>query len=138
VKTLAAGEGISYGTRYFTKRQETVGTLPVGYADGFSRMLTGQAEVLVRGQRVPVVGTICMDQCMVRLDEALQAGAAPAAPGEEVVLIGRQGNAVITIEEVAAQLGTINYELTCMVANRVPRVYRKNGEVISVVNPLLA
>jgi alanine racemase len=137
VKTLAAGEGISYGTRYFTKREETVGTLPVGYADGFSRMLTGKAEVLVRGHRVPVVGTICMDQCMIRLDDALQERAAPAAVGEEVVLVGKQGNEVIRAEEVASKLGTINYELTCMVANRVPRVYRKNGQIVSVVNPLL-
>jgi alanine racemase len=137
VKTLAAGEGISYGTRYFTKRDETVGTLPVGYADGFSRMLTGKAEVLVRGHRVPVVGTICMDQCMIRLDDALQEGAAPAAAGEEVVLVGKQGDEVIHAEEVASKLGTINYELTCMVANRVPRVYRKNGQVVSIVNPLL-
>jgi alanine racemase len=137
VKTLAAGEGISYGTRYFTRREETVGTLPVGYADGFSRMLTGKAEVLVRGHRVPVVGTICMDQCMVRLDDALQEGAAPASIGEEVVLIGRQGEAFISADEVAAKLGTIHYELTCMLAARVPRVYRRNGEVVSVVNPLL-
>jgi alanine racemase len=137
VKTLAAGEGISYGTRYFTKREETVGTLPVGYADGFSRMLTGKAEVLVRGHRVPVVGTICMDQCMIRLDDALQERAAPAAVGEEVVLVGKQGNEVIRAEEVASKLVTINYELTCMVANRVPRVYRKNGQIVSVVNPLL-
>src|SRR5690606_18420040 len=70
VKTLPAGEGISYGTRYFTRRDETVGTIPIGYADGFSRMLSGNAEALYRGRRVPVVGTICMDQCMVRLDDA--------------------------------------------------------------------
>ncbi|TJY42696.1 alanine racemase [Cohnella pontilimi] len=137
VKTLAADEGISYGTRYFTHREETIGTLPVGYADGFSRMLSGKAEVLVRGHRVPVVGTICMDQCMVRLDDARQAGADPLSIGEEVVLIGRQGDAAIRIEEVAAKLGTINYELTCMLSARVPRVYVKNGQIVSIVNPLL-
>ncbi|WP_123041835.1 alanine racemase [Cohnella candidum] len=133
VKRLAAGEGISYGTRYFTSREETVGTLPLGYADGFSRMLGDQAEVLVRGRRMPVVGRICMDQCMVRLD----GDAETALPGEEVVLMGRQGDAVISAEEIAAKLGTIPYEWICMVANRVPRVYLKSGEVVSVVNPLL-
>jgi alanine racemase len=136
VKKLAAGEGISYGTRYFTGSEETIGTLPIGYADGFSRMLSGKAEVLVRGRRVPVVGTICMDQCMVRLDEAFTEGTAAKA-GEEVVLIGRQGAEFISAEEVAGKLGTINYELICMLAGRVPRVYRKNGEIVSVVNPLL-
>ncbi len=133
VKRLAAGEGISYGTRYFTGCEETIGTLPVGYADGFSRMLSGKAEVLVRGRRVPVVGTICMDQCMIKLGNET----APFAPGEEVVLMGRQGDAVISAEEVAAKLGTINYEITCMLAARVPRLYRKNGEIVARVNPLL-
>jgi alanine racemase len=137
VKRLAAGEGISYGTRYFTSREETVGTLPVGYADGFSRMLTGKAEVLIRGARVPVVGTICMDQCMVRLDDANAPGMSVPEPGEEAVLIGRQGSEAISAEEVAAKMGTINYELTCMTAARVPRVYRRNGQIVSVVNPLL-
>ncbi|MFC5701854.1 alanine racemase [Cohnella faecalis] len=137
-KQLQAGEGISYGTRYFTQGNETIGTLPIGYADGFSRMLSGKAEALFRERRVPIVGTICMDQCMVRLSDAWSEGDAPLLPGEEVVLIGRQGEAFITVEEVAARLGTINYELICMLATRVPRLYRKNGEIVGVTNPLLA
>lgn len=137
VKTLPAGEGISYGTRYFTRRDETVGTIPIGYADGFSRMLSGNAEALYRGRRVPVVGTICMDQCMVRLDDALDPGSIEAEPGEEIVLMGRQGDAEITADEIARKLGTINYEVTCMIAARVPRVYRKNGAVTAIVNPLV-
>jgi len=137
VKHLVAGEGISYGTRYFTQAEESIGTIPIGYADGFSRMLSGKAEVLVRGQRVPVLGTICMDQCMIRLNDAENAASPKVEPGEEVVLIGRQGDAWLSVEEVADKLGTINYELTCMLAARVPRVYRYKGEVISVVNPLL-
>ncbi len=139
VKTLAAGEGISYGTRYFTQRSEAVGTLPIGYADGFSRMLSGKAEALYRGRRIPVVGTICMDQCMVRLNDALNGGSLEAAPapGEEIVLMGKQGDAEISAEEIALKLGTLNYEVTCMLASRVPRVYRKNGAVAAVVNPLL-
>lgn len=137
VKSLAAGEGISYGTRYFTQREESIGTLPIGYADGFSRMLSGKAEVLVRGRRVPVLGTICMDQCMIRLSDAESAGSARIQPGEEVVLIGKQGDAVLSAEEVAGKLGTLNYELTCMLAARVPRIYRSGGEIVAVVNPLL-
>ncbi|QMV43286.1 alanine racemase [Cohnella cholangitidis] len=135
-KRLPAGEGISYGTRYFTQGEEVIGTLPIGYADGFSRMLSGKAEVLVRGQRVPVLGTICMDQCMIRLNDAASGGTA-IEPGEEVVIIGRQGDAILSAEEVAAKLGTINYELICMLAARVPRVYRSGNEILSVVNPLL-
>jgi alanine racemase len=137
VKTLAAGEGISYGTRYFTQEEEMIGTLPIGYADGFSRMLSGQAEALVRGKRVPVLGTICMDQCMIRLSDAQATGDSEIEPGEEVILIGRQGAEWLSVEEVADKLGTINYELTCMLAARIPRVYRSKGEVVSVVNPLL-
>jgi alanine racemase len=136
VKTLGPGEGVSYGSRYVTRGEERIGTLPVGYADGFSRMLSGKAEVLLRGSRTPVVGAICMDQCMIRLDGV--PGAETVEPGEEVVLIGRQGDSVLTAEEVAAALGTINYEITCMVATRVPRVYRKQGRIVAVVNPLLA
>jgi alanine racemase len=138
VKAVPPGEGISYGVRYVTSMPERIGTLPVGYADGFSRMLTGKAEVLLRGRRVPVRGTICMDQCMIGLDAAEAAGEPPVEPGEEVVLIGRQGDACITADEVADRLGTIHYEVTCMVAARVPRVYIKEGRVVSTVNPLLA
>jgi alanine racemase len=137
VKSLAAGEGISYGTRYFTQNQESIGTLPIGYADGFSRMLGKKAEALVRGRRVPVLGTICMDQCMIGLNEAEAGGLPKIQPGEEVVLIGRQGEEFLSAEEVASKLGTNNYELICMLSARIPRVYRSNGEIISVVNPLL-
>ncbi len=137
VKRLSAGEGISYGTRYFTAREETIGTLPIGYADGFSRMLSGKAEALVRGRRVPVLGTICMDQCMIRLDDAVAEGESEPRLGEEVVLIGRQGDAGITVEEVAAKLDTLNYEVTCMIAARVPRIYKRGGRTVAVSNPLL-
>ncbi|REE85361.1 alanine racemase [Paenibacillus taihuensis] len=137
VKDVPPGWGISYGTRYFTQGTEAIGTIPIGYADGFNRMLTGKAEVLVRGQRVPVRGTICMDQCMIGLDAAAAAGNKPVEVGEEVVVIGRQGDAAITTEEVADQLGTINYEITCALANRVPRVYMRGGSVTAVTNPLL-
>ncbi|MBW7476431.1 alanine racemase [Paenibacillus oenotherae] len=135
VKQAPPGWGISYGTKYFTSGEERIGTLPIGYADGFSRMLTGKAKALVRGVRVPVLGTICMDQCMIALDGAAGTGD-PVEAGEEVVLIGSQGDAAITADEVAVELGTINYEVTCMLAARVPRVYVRDGEVVAVTNPL--
>ncbi|QHT62922.1 alanine racemase [Paenibacillus lycopersici] len=136
VKEAPPGWGVSYGTRYFTSGKERIGTLPVGYADGYSRMLTGKAEVLVRGRRVPVLGTICMDQCMIALDEAA-VGGSPVQNGEEVVLIGAQGDAFISAEEIGDKLGTLNYEVTCMVATRIPRVYTRGTDIVSTVNPLL-
>ncbi|MCQ6562615.1 alanine racemase [Paenibacillus mendelii] len=128
--------GISYGTRYVTQGEERIGTLPIGYADGFSRMLTGKAEVLVRGKRVPVLGTICMDQCMIALDPA-QVDGRPVDTGEEVVIIGSQDGSVITAEEVADKLGTLNYEVVCMISPRVPRIYVRGGRVTAVTNPLV-
>lgn len=111
--------------------------MPIGYADGFSRMLGGKVEVLVRGRRVPVVGTICMDQCMVSL-ETLSEEQEDIKAGEEVVIIGQQMGSTISADELASKLGTINYEVICMLANRIPRVYMRSGQVISRVNSLLS
>ncbi|WP_284643874.1 alanine racemase [Paenibacillus silviterrae] len=132
VKQVPPDEGVSYGAIYRTKQEETIATLPIGYADGFSRMLTGKAQVLVRGQRVPIVGRICMDQCMMNVT-----GLADIPIEEEVVILGRQGKERITAEEHAEWLGTINYEITCMISHRVPRVYVRGGQVVSIVNPLI-
>ncbi|ANF96026.1 alanine racemase [Paenibacillus bovis] len=136
LKTLPAGSGVSYGTRYFTGNEEKIATLPVGYADGYSRMLSGKAQVLIRGHRVPVIGTICMDQCMVSL-KSFAESAEEIQIGEEVVLIGRQQEQTITADDLASALGTINYEIICMLASRVPRVYYRNGNILSRWNPLL-
>jgi alanine racemase len=116
VKVLPAGEGVSYGHVYVTHSRERIGVIPVGYADGFRRVLNNQA--LVGGRNVPVVGRVCMDQSMVQLDPVPVARA-----GDEVVLIGEQGEARITAEEVAWRWGTINYEVTCGIGARVPRIY---------------
>jgi alanine racemase len=132
LKTLPAGSGVSYGTIYHTKGDEQIGTLPIGYADGYSRMLSGKAEVLVRGKRVPIVGRICMDQCMINVSDVPDVGAL-----DEVVLIGEQGEERITAEDVARQLGTINYEIICMISHRVARVYVRNGERVEALNPLM-
>jgi alanine racemase len=116
VKTLPAGRGVSYGHIYTTHADERIGTVPVGYADGFRRTLGNQ--VLVGGKRVPVIGRVCMDQVMVQLD-----GVPEASAGDEVVLIGNQGGERLTAEELAQTWGTINYEVTCGLTARVPRFY---------------
>lgn len=133
LKTLPAGSGVSYGATYRTGGEETIATLPIGYADGFSRMLSGRAQALVRGRRVPVVGRICMDQCMLRVDRVPE-----AALHDEVVLFGSQGAESIPVEELAATLGTINYEIVCMISYRVPRVYVRGGETVMADNPLVS
>lgn len=119
IKVMPPGRGISYGHVYVTQKNERIGTLPVGYADGYRRA-AGNA-VLVAGQRVPVVGRVCMDQIMVNLDSAPE-----AMPGDEVVLIGKQGDVHITAEDVADAWGTINYEVVCGIGARVPRLYLEN------------
>jgi len=117
VKRVEKSSAISYGATYRTKQEEWIGTLPIGYADGMLRGLSGQ-EVLIRGKRFPIVGRICMDQCMVRLDEEMPIG-------EKVVLLGRQGYETIHIDEWAQKLLTINYEIPCLLSERIPRVYNR-------------
>ena len=136
VKQLPSQWGISYGKRYETQQDEVIGTLPIGYADGYSRMLTGKSEVLIRGQRVPVVGTICMDQCMISL-QSFKEEAGHIKVGEEVVLIGQQQGATLFAEELASWLGTINYEVVCMMAHRIPRKYIKQDHADLILNPLI-
>lgn len=136
VKTLPSHSAVSYGAKYVTRQEERIATLPIGYADGYSRLLNGKAQVLIRGRRVPVAGVICMDQCMVSL-QALAEEAEEIQAGEEVVLIGRQAGEEVTAGELASAMGTIHYELICMLAHRVPRVYRRKGEPDFLLNPLL-
>ncbi|MFJ8460336.1 alanine racemase [Lysinibacillus xylanilyticus] len=115
VKHLQAGESVGYGAAFVAPSDMWIGTIPVGYADGVIRKLGGQ-EVLIDGQRMPIVGRICMDQCMVALPKAY-------AIGEKVTLIGRQGQDVISMNEWARKLETINYEVPCIITARVPRLY---------------
>jgi alanine racemase len=117
VKEIPAGEGISYGATYVTERPTRIAVLPVGYADGFRRAPANWGEVLVRGQRAPLIGRVCMDQCMVDVTHI------PGVRlGDEVVLIGRQGSEELTAEAVAERLGTIAYEVTAELLARVPRI----------------
>jgi len=116
VKELPPGRGVSYGHEYVTTDIERVGTIPVGYADGFRRCPGNQ--VLVGGKRVPVIGRVTMDYILVQLDDVPGAKA-----GDEVVLLGSQGQESISAEEVAGNWGTINYEVTCAISPSVPRLY---------------
>jgi alanine racemase len=116
IRTLPPNHGVSYGHKYFTSADERIGVIPVGYGDGYRRVMDQQ--VLVRGQRVDVVGRVCMDQCMLQLDSVPD-----AVPGEEVVLLGRQGDQQITADDLAEKWETINYEVVCGLADRLPRIY---------------
>jgi len=115
VRDFPPGHGISYGSVYVTSKQERIGVIPVGYGDGYRRE-PGQ-QVLVRGQLVDVVGRVCMDQCMLQLDSVPD-----AVVGDEVVLLGQQGEHTITANDLASRWGTINYEVICGLADRLPRL----------------
>lgn len=129
IKKLKKGEYVGYGRKFVTKEDTMIATLPVGYADGYSRLLTGKAKVLVKGQFAPVVGNICMDQCMIDVSHIENVNV-----GEEVTLIGEDGGNSITAEELANLIGTISYEILCVLGKRVPRVYIKEGKVVQVRN----
>ncbi|MCK9217554.1 MAG: alanine racemase [Firmicutes bacterium] len=129
VKEIEADESVSYGRKYIAAKKSKIASLPLGYADGYTRMLSGKAEALVKGLRVPIAGRICMDQCMIDVT-----GIDDVNVGDEVVLFGEQMGAFISIDELAEKLGTINYEIVCMISKRVPRVYTKNGKAVNIVN----
>lgn len=128
IKKVEKGESIGYGCTYIAQEDEWIGTIPIGYADGWLRKLQGQ-EVIINGRRAPIVGRICMDQCMVKLPE-------PFPIGTTVTLIGEQMNERISMDEIACKLETINYEIPCMISNRVPRVYKRGSNIVSVENGL--
>lgn len=119
LKKVPAGTRVGYGLTWSAPEATWIATLPVGYADGFNRLFSNRGRVLVRGRSCPVVGRVCMDQTMVDLGPET-----PVQVGDEVVLIGRSGEAEITVDEWAEALGTISYEVTCQINGRVERVYR--------------
>ncbi|MDM5154627.1 alanine racemase [Bacillus sp. DX1.1] len=131
IKHAKKGRGVSYGNTYVTSGEEWIATVPIGYADGYNRLLSSKGHALINGIRVPVIGRVCMDQLMLDVTKAM-----PVQVGDEVVFYGKQGEEEITVEEIADMLGTINYEVTCMLDRRIPRVYKENGETVSVVNIL--
>lgn len=121
VKRLEKGAAVSYNRTYVAPAQRMVAVVPVGYADGFPRAPRTWGTVLIRGRPAPILGRVCMDQTIVDVSEHFAAGD-PVALGDEVVLIGRQGDRVVTAEEVAARLGTINYDVVSRILARVPRI----------------
>ena len=131
IKTMQPGETISYGATYTVEKPMKVATIAVGYADGYSRLLSNQGRVLVNGQFANILGRICMDQCMIDVTNVHN-----ISIGDEVILFGADENENLPIEELAVKLGTINYELPCVINNRVPRCYVKDNKRIKIHNNL--
>ena len=132
VKTLPAGRAISYGGTFVTTRETKVATLPVGYADGYRRSLSGKGYVLIHGKKAPILGRVCMDQTMVDVTDIPD-----VKLDDKVILIGRSGQEEITIDEMAAETGTINYEIICGLSRRIPRAYYRDGKKVGEVHYLL-
>lgn len=126
-KWVTTGQPVGYGGTHVTEQQQYIVTLPIGYADGYPRLLSGKAHVLLGGEHVPVVGSICMDQCLVDATKVSHAVA-----GDEVVIWGTQGDNQISADELAQSIGTISYELVCLVSKRVPRVYLQAGRAVEI------
>ena len=133
VKEIEQNTPISYGRIFITERKSKIATIPIGYADGYSRMLSNKGRVLINGQFAPVVGRICMDQCMIDVTDI----EGDIEVGDEVVLIGEQGQRNISVEDVAETIGIINYELVCIVGKRIPRAYVQNGKISKILNYLI-
>ena len=124
VKDVAAGVGISYGSTYVTPKQERIATIPVGYGDGYPRALSNCGYVLIHGKKAPIRGRICMDQFMVDVSEI-----SDVCVGDEVILVGRDQEECITVEELCSLVGnTFHYEFICNLGKRIPRVHVRNGE----------
>ncbi|MGN0243200.1 MAG: alanine racemase [Lachnospiraceae bacterium] len=123
IKEVPAGEGVSYNSTYVTDRQTKIATIPVGYADGYARTLSNKGCVLIRGQRAPIIGRICMDQFMVDVTEIDH-----VQVGDTVTLIGRDGEEFLPVEELGELSGRFNYEFVCDISKRVPRIYIQNNQ----------
>ena len=127
VKEIEEGTTVSYGRTFTAEKKMTIATIPIGYADGYTRRLSGNgARMIIGGEYVPIIGTICMDMCMVDVT-GLNVKA-----GDPVTVIGKEGDKEITVDEIAQKSGTINYEITCDISKRVPRVYVRGGKIVSV------
>ena len=126
VKTVPEGQEISYGGTFTTTRDPRVATVCIGYGDGYPRSLSNLGDVIIKGQRVPILGRVCMDQFMIDVTDVR----VPVRVGDQVTLIGREGDACITMEELGALSGRFNYELACDIGKRIPRIYKRDGTLI--------
>ena len=132
ISVLPAGREISYGGTYVTTAPTKVATVPVGYADGYSRSLSGKFYVLIHGKKAPILGRICMDQLMVDVTDITV-----VKVGDQVTLVGKDGNEQISVEQIAEAAGSFNYEFVCGISRRVPRYYVQNGQIRHSVHYLL-
>lgn len=129
IKEVERGTSISYNRTFVTERKSKIATLPVGYADGYSRALSNKGKVIINGKIANIVGRVCMDQCMVDVTDIED-----VKVGDDVVLMGEDSGLKIDAEDMAKLLDTISYEITCMISKRVPRVYIKDNKVIKIRN----
>ncbi len=129
IKEVEAGRGVSYGKEYITDKRTKIATVPIGYADGYLRKLAKEGKMIVRGMKVPVIGRICMDQCMIDVTNVHNID-----KGDEVIIFGREG---VTVDDLAHWLDTINYEVSCVIGRRIPRIYTKEGKAVKVLNYLM-
>lgn len=128
VKEVEAGRGVSYGKEYITDKTTKIATVPIGYADGYLRKIAKKGKMVVNGEEVPIIGRICMDQCMIDVTNVHNID-----KGDEVIIFGKDK---ITIDDLAEWLETINYEVACIVGKRIPRIYTRNGKAVKVLNYL--
>ena len=132
IKTVPKATGISYGHIYSTDKESLIATIPIGYADGYTRMLTGKGYVCIKDRRVPIVGRICMDQMMIDVTDIDDLNI-----GDEVVLFGYDNDNYPRVDDLASLLGTINYEFICMMGRRIPRVYIKDHQIVEIKDYLI-
>lgn len=132
IKEIQGGEGVGYDYSFVAKGKTIVGTLPVGYSDGYMRCLTGKGEVSIKGKRAPIIGKICMDQCMIDLTNIHDVKA-----GDEVILLGGSSQDGVSVDEVAAKIDTNRNEVLSVISRRVPRLYIESGNIIDIVDYLL-
>ncbi len=128
IKDVEEGTSISYGRTFTVVEKSRIATVPVGYADGYARKLSNKGRVLIHGEYAPIVGRICMDQFMVDVSHIPN-----VKEGDDVVLIGKQNNYCITVEELAEAVDTIHYEIVCMIGKRIPRIYIKQDRIIKTL-----
>ncbi len=129
VKSVDEGRGVSYGKEYITDRTTKIATVPIGYADGYLRKIAQKGVMMVNGVKTPIIGRICMDQCMIDVTNVHNID-----KGDEAVIFGKED---ITIDSLAEWLETINYEVACVIGKRIPRIYTRNGKAVKVLNYLL-
>ncbi len=131
VKKVGAGFTVSYGSTYVSEKETEIATIPVGYADGYPRLLSNKGRVIINGQYAPIIGRVCMDQFMVDVTGM------NVSRGDTVILMGSDGANTVSAEEIGEISGRFNYELICDINKRVPRVYTQGGKVVSVIEALV-